>query len=40
MFDYDFQKADPTQFLQIHGRPCKIHLDPAVAMAGEGPAIM
>ncbi|CAG9100617.1 unnamed protein product [Plutella xylostella] len=37
---YEKIKADPTQFLQIHGRPCKIHLDPAVAAAGEGPAIM
>lgn len=34
------QKAEPTQFLQLHGRPCKIHLDPAIAAAGEGPAIM
>ncbi|KAH9642205.1 hypothetical protein HF086_005535 [Spodoptera exigua] len=33
-------KAEPTQFLQLHGRPCKIHLDPAIAAAGEGPAIM
>ena len=35
-----FQKADPTQFLQLHGRPVKIHLDPAVAMAGDSPANM
>lgn len=35
-----FQKADPTQFMQIHGRKCKIHLDPAVAAAGESPAVM
>lgn len=34
------QKADPTQFMQIHGRKCKIHLDPAVAAAGESPAVM
>ncbi|XP_026478182.1 CLK4-associating serine/arginine rich protein-like isoform X2 [Ctenocephalides felis] len=33
-------KADPTQFLQIHGRQCKIHLDPAVAIAGDSPANM
>lgn len=26
--------------MQIHGRRCKIHLDPAVAAAGESPAIM
>ncbi|KAJ0176146.1 hypothetical protein K1T71_008320 [Dendrolimus kikuchii] len=37
---YEKIKAEPTQFLQLHGRPCKIHLDPAVAAAGEGPAIM
>ncbi|KOB76015.1 Splicing factor, arginine/serine-rich 16 [Operophtera brumata] len=37
---YEKIKADPTQFLQIHGRPCRIHLDPAVAAAGEGPAII
>lgn len=34
------QKADPTQFMQIHSRKCKIHLDPAVAAAGDSPAIM
>lgn len=39
-FQFDFQKADPTQFMQIHGRRCKIHLDPAVAAAGDSPAIM
>ncbi|XP_021931537.1 CLK4-associating serine/arginine rich protein isoform X2 [Zootermopsis nevadensis] len=33
-------KADPTQFLQLHGRPVKIHLDPAIALAGDSPAIM
>ncbi|XP_014239835.1 CLK4-associating serine/arginine rich protein isoform X2 [Cimex lectularius] len=37
---YEKIKADPTQFLQIHGRPCKIHLDPAVAMAGDSPLNM
>ncbi|KAL1138577.1 hypothetical protein AAG570_008640 [Ranatra chinensis] len=37
---YEKIKADPTQFIQIHGRPCKIHLDPAVAAAGDSPAIM
>uniref|UniRef100_A0A1E1WQ85 Suppressor of white apricot N-terminal domain-containing protein n=1 Tax=Pectinophora gossypiella TaxID=13191 RepID=A0A1E1WQ85_PECGO len=37
---YEKIKAEPTQFLQLHGRPCKIHLDPTVAAAGEGPAIM
>ncbi|XP_043220146.1 CLK4-associating serine/arginine rich protein-like, partial [Amphibalanus amphitrite] len=37
---YEKTKQDPTQFLQVHGRPCKIHLDPAVAMAAEGPNSM
>ncbi|XP_017849780.1 CLK4-associating serine/arginine rich protein isoform X1 [Drosophila busckii] len=32
--------ADPTQFLQLHGRRCKIYLDPAVAAAGDGDAII
>lgn len=35
-----FQKADPTQFMQIHGRKCKIHLDPVIAASGESPAVM
>ncbi|KOX81063.1 CLK4-associating serine/arginine rich protein [Melipona quadrifasciata] len=34
------RKSDPTQFLQLHGRPCKIHLDPAIATAGDSPANM
>lgn len=29
------QKADPTQFLQVHGRQCKIHLDPVIAAAAD-----
>ncbi|CAD7087591.1 unnamed protein product [Hermetia illucens] len=37
---YEKIKADPTQFMQIHGRGCKIHLDPAVAAAGDGAAII
>lgn len=37
---YSFQKADPTQFLQVHGRKCKIHLEASVAAAAENPAIM
>lgn len=40
LFVFFFQKADPTQFMQIHGRKCKIHLDPAIAAAGESPAVM
>lgn len=26
--------------MQIHGRKCKIHLDPAIAASGESPAVM
>ncbi|XP_017886245.1 CLK4-associating serine/arginine rich protein isoform X2 [Ceratina calcarata] len=37
---YEKIKSDPTQFLQLHGRPCKIHLDPAIATAGDSPANM
>lgn len=37
---FPFQKADPTQFMQVHGRKSKIHLDPAVAIAGDSATIM
>ncbi|XP_071962456.1 CLK4-associating serine/arginine rich protein-like [Antedon mediterranea] len=37
---YETIKLDPAQFLQIHGRACKIHLDPAVYHAAESPATM
>ncbi|XP_058171197.1 CLK4-associating serine/arginine rich protein [Anopheles ziemanni] len=37
---YERIKADPTQFLQVHGRKCKVHLDASVATAAENPAIM
>ncbi|XP_077866126.1 CLK4-associating serine/arginine rich protein-like isoform X2 [Saccoglossus kowalevskii] len=37
---YEKIKLDPTQFIRLHGRPCKINLDPAVAMAAEGPGTM
>uniref|UniRef100_A0A1L8DGF9 Putative swap mrna splicing regulator n=1 Tax=Nyssomyia neivai TaxID=330878 RepID=A0A1L8DGF9_9DIPT len=37
---YERIRADPTQFLQLHGRKCRIHLDPSVAAAGDSPAIM
>ncbi|XP_023034084.1 CLK4-associating serine/arginine rich protein isoform X2 [Drosophila willistoni] len=37
---YDKIQADPTQFLQLHGRRSKIYLDPAVAAAGDGAAII
>ncbi|NXF41516.1 CLASR protein, partial [Nyctibius bracteatus] len=33
-------KKDPAQFLQVHGRACRIHLDSAVALAAESPANM
>lgn len=35
-----FQKGDPAQFLQLHGRPMKIHVDPAVAAVADSPATM
>ncbi|KAL1489798.1 hypothetical protein ABEB36_013730 [Hypothenemus hampei] len=37
---YEKIKADPTQFLQIHGRQCKIHLDPAIAAAADSAVMM
>uniref|UniRef100_A0A0C9RAJ6 CLASRP_0 protein n=1 Tax=Fopius arisanus TaxID=64838 RepID=A0A0C9RAJ6_9HYME len=37
---YEKIKSDPTQFLQLHGRPCKIHLDAAIAAAGDSSANM
>ncbi|CAG9822865.1 unnamed protein product [Phaedon cochleariae] len=33
-------KADPTQFLQVHGRQCKIHLDPNIAAASDSAVMM
>nr|XP_013798577.1 PREDICTED: CLK4-associating serine/arginine rich protein [Apteryx mantelli mantelli] len=33
-------KKDPAQFLQVHGRACKVHLDSAVALAAESPVNM
>ena len=33
-------KSDPVQFLQVHGRSVKIHLDPAIAAAGDNPVNM
>jgi arginine/serine-rich splicing factor 16 len=39
-FPMGFQKADPTQFLQLHGRQCKIHIDPGIAIAANSPATM
>lgn len=40
LFFFIFQKADPTQFLQLHGRQCKIHIDPGIAIAANSPATM
>lgn len=37
---YEKIKKDPAQFLQVHGRACKIHLDSAVALAAESPVNM
>ncbi|KAK1900615.1 CLK4-associating serine/arginine rich protein [Dissostichus eleginoides] len=37
---YEKIKKDPAQFLQVHGRAYKIHLDPAVATAAESPINM
>ncbi|CAH2004273.1 unnamed protein product [Acanthoscelides obtectus] len=37
---YEKIKADPTQFLQVHGRQCKIHLDPQVAAAADSAVMM
>lgn len=37
---YEKIKQDPTQFIQLHGRPVRIHLDPAVASAAEAPGSM
>ncbi|XP_076274628.1 uncharacterized protein LOC143205289 isoform X1 [Rhynchophorus ferrugineus] len=37
---YEKIKADPTQFLQIHGRQCKIHLDQAIAAAADSAVMM
>lgn len=37
---YEKFKADPTQFLQVHGRKAKIHLDPAVSLAADSPVTM
>ncbi|XP_056645996.1 CLK4-associating serine/arginine rich protein isoform X1 [Diorhabda sublineata] len=37
---YEKIKADPTQFLQIHGRQCKIHIDPNIAAAADNAVMM
>ncbi|XP_046652107.1 CLK4-associating serine/arginine rich protein-like isoform X1 [Daphnia pulicaria] len=37
---YEKTKGDPAQFLQVHGRPMKIHVDPAIAAIADSPATM
>jgi len=32
---YEKFKADPTQFIQVHGRPCKIYMDPTITTAAD-----
>lgn len=32
---YDKIKGDPTQFLQLHGRKCRVHLDQSVAISAQ-----
>ena len=35
-----FQRQDPTQFLQVHGRQNKIHIDPQIAALADDPKTM
>uniref|UniRef100_A0A1E1X4U9 Putative splicing factor arginine/serine-rich n=1 Tax=Amblyomma aureolatum TaxID=187763 RepID=A0A1E1X4U9_9ACAR len=37
---YERIKQDPAQFLQLHGRRCKIHIDLAIAQAADSPTTM
>lgn len=37
---YEKIKADPAQFVRAYGRPCKINLDQAIALAAESPQSM
>ncbi|KAL3986310.1 Alternative splicing regulator family protein [Acanthocheilonema viteae] len=37
---YENVRKDPEQFMQIHGRKCQIHMDPAVARAAEASSIL
>ncbi len=32
---YEKFKADPAQFIQLHGRPCKIYMDSQITAAAE-----
>ncbi|KAM3716315.1 CLK4-associating serine/arginine rich protein [Dirofilaria immitis] len=37
---YENVRKDPEQFMQVHGRKCQIHMDPAVARAAEASSIL
>lgn len=37
---YERIKLDPTQFITVHARPAKIHLDPLIASQGDAPSNM
>merc|ERR1719348_203777 len=37
---YEKISGDPNQFLQVHGRSVRIHLDPSIALAADSPANM
>lgn len=37
---YEKIRGDPNQFLQVHGRSIRVHLEPSVAMAADSPANM
>ena len=32
---YEKFKADPAQFMQVHGRACRIHIDPQITAAAD-----
>uniref|UniRef100_A0A915IFP1 Uncharacterized protein n=1 Tax=Romanomermis culicivorax TaxID=13658 RepID=A0A915IFP1_ROMCU len=34
------QKKDPVEFMQLHGRRYKIHIDAAIASAADNPSTM
>ncbi|TKR87904.1 hypothetical protein L596_012233 [Steinernema carpocapsae] len=37
---YESVRRDPEQFMQVHGRKCHIHVDPAIAQAAESSSIL
>jgi len=37
---YEKIRGDPNQFLQVHGRSIRVHLEPSVALAADSPANM